>query len=129
MSRLIVLLGIISVGLVASSTAIGRPITTTPGVVYVLKVPVDDKGIHIPIDSFTKNGVTRYPRGGLIRYEFTNVGSKPYAVFVWGADTTVMKPHGGKATLFLNWSYRGTFHYYREYHGHAIQPIGTIIIF
>jgi hypothetical protein len=106
-----------------------RPLTTTPGVIYVLKVTVDDKGIHIPKDKFTKNGITRYPRGAQIRYEFTNKGSKPYAAFVWGADTVVMKPHGGHASLFINWNYRGTFHYYRELHGKRIKPIGTIIIF
>ena len=57
-----------------------RPQTTKPGVIYVVKTPVDDKGIHIPKDQFTRNGVTRYPRGAIIRYEFINKGSKPYAV-------------------------------------------------
>src|SRR5437764_4217609 len=89
-----------------------QPETTKPGVIYVLKVPVDDKGIHIPKDRFTRNGVTRYPRGAQIRYEFTNKGSKPYAVFMWAADTIVMKPHGGKASMFVNWQYRDTFHYW-----------------
>jgi len=106
-----------------------RPETTTPGVIYVLKIPVDDKGIHIPKDRFTRNGITRYPRGAEIRYEFTNKGTKPYAVFMWAADTVVMKPHGGHATMFVNWQYRDTYHYYRVYRGHKIAPVGTIIIF
>lgn len=106
-----------------------RPLTTTPGVIYVLKTPVDDTGIHIPKDRFTKNGITRYPRGAQIRYEFVNTGSKPYAVHVWGADTIVMRPHGGKATMFVNWQYRGTYHYWRIYRGHRLNPVGTIIIF
>src|SRR5690348_13323370 len=84
-----------------------RPLTTKPGVIYVLKVPVDDKGIHIPKDQFTKNGITRYPRGAEIRYEFTNKGTKPYAIHMWGADTVVMKARGGRATMFVNWQYRG----------------------
>ena len=71
-----------------------RPLTTTPGVIYVLKTAVDDKGVHVPKDKFTRNGITRYPRGALIRYEFTNKGTQAYAVHVWGADTVVMKPHG-----------------------------------
>jgi len=44
------------------AAVMARPQTTTPGVVYVVKTPVDDKGIHIPKDQFTRNGITRYPR-------------------------------------------------------------------
>lgn len=106
-----------------------RPLTTTPGVVYVLKVTVDDKGVHIPKDKYTRNGITRYPRGAELRYVFTNKGTKPYSVFMWGAETDAMKPHGGHATLFINWNYRGTYHYFRKLRGHALRPIGTIEIF
>jgi hypothetical protein len=106
-----------------------RPQTTTPGVIYVLKTLVDDKGVHMPKDKYTKNGITRYPRGAEIRYEFTNKGSKPYAVHVWGADTVVMKANGGHATMFINWQYRGDYHYWRILRGHRISPVGTIIIF
>jgi len=106
-----------------------QPETTKPGVIYVLKVPVDDKGIHVPKDRFTKNGITRYPRGAEIRYEFTNNGTKPYAVHVWGADSAVMKARGGHATMFVNWQYRGDYHYWRIYRGHRLGPVGTIIIF
>lgn len=106
-----------------------RPLTTTPGVIYVLKTPVDDKGIHVPKDQFTKNGITRYPRGAVIRYEFVNKGTKPYAVHMWGADTIVMKAHGGRATMLVNWQYRGDYHYWRIYRGHRLNPVGTVIIF
>lgn len=106
-----------------------RPQTTTPGVIYVLKTAVDDTGIHFPKDKYTKNGITRYPRGAQIRYEFTNKSSKPLAVYVWGAETLVMKPHGGHATIFINWAYRGDYHYWRIYRGHRIAPVGTIVIF
>jgi hypothetical protein len=123
-----------AVALVAATVAVpaatpARPLTTTPGVVYVLKTIVDDKGIHVPKDKFTRNGITRYPRGAEIRYEFTNKGSKPYAVHVWGAETLVMKAHGGHAAMLVNWQYRGEYHYWRILHGHRIKPAGTIIIF
>jgi hypothetical protein len=106
-----------------------RPLTTKPGVIYVLKVPVDDKGIHIPKDQFTRNGVSRYPRGAIIRYEFTNKGTKPYVVHMWGADTLTMKPHGGKDSMLVNWQYRGQYHYWRVSKGKRLTPIGTVIIF
>lgn len=120
---------VIAAAAVVPAAAPARPATTTPGVIYVLKVTVDDKGIHIPKDKFTRNGITRYPRGAQIRYEFTNKGSKPYGVFMWAADTVVMKPHGGKASMFVNWQYRGTYHYWRILHRKQIKPVGTIIIF
>jgi hypothetical protein len=105
-----------------------RPSTTTPGVIYVIKTPIDDKGVHIPKDKFTRNGVTRYPRGALIRYEFVNKGTKPYAVRMWAAETTIMKP-GRKTQILVNWAYRGDYTYARILKGHQISPIGKIIIF
>ena len=105
-----------------------RPETTKPGVIYVLQVPVDDKGVHLPKDKFTRNGITRYPRGAEIRFEFTNKGTKPYAVHVWAVDTIVMKP-GRHASMFVNWQYRGDYHYWRILRGHRLSPVGTIIIF
>jgi hypothetical protein len=102
--------------------------TTTPGVVYVVKTVVDSKGIHVPKDQFTRNGITRYPRGGLIRYEFVNKGTKPYAVHMWAETTIVMKP-GGHATMLVNWQYRGTYHYWRVLHGKELKPVGTVVIF
>lgn len=110
------------------AAVMARPQTTTPGVVYVVKTPVDDKGIHIPKDQFTRNGVTRYPRGALIRYEFVNKGTKPYAVRMWAADTFVMKP-GRKTSMLVNWAYRGDYTYARIYKGHQIRPVGKVIIF
>jgi hypothetical protein len=115
----------LGVAVPAASTA---PQTTTPGVIYVLKTRVDEKGVHIPKDQFTRNGVTRYPRGALIRYEFVNKGKRPYAVRMWGADTTVMKV-GGHTALLVNWQYRGDYTYARLYKGHQIRPLGKIVIF
>src|SRR3982074_3219512 len=76
-----------------------RPQTTTPGVIYVIKTPVDDKGIHIPKDKFTRNGVTRYPRGALIRYEFINKGTQSYAARIWATETVAIKPGRTEARL------------------------------
>ncbi|HEX4679696.1 MAG TPA: hypothetical protein VH210_10900 [Gaiellaceae bacterium] len=122
----------VSVALVAAiavpAAVDARPQTTTPGVIYVIKTTVDDKGIHIPKDKFTRNGVTRYPRGALIRYEFVNKGTKPYAVRIWATETLVMKP-GRKDASLINWAYRGDYTYARIYKGHQIKPIGKIIIF
>jgi hypothetical protein len=120
---------VVAAAAVVPAAAPARPETTTPGVIYVLKTRVDDQGVHFPKDKFTRNGVTRYPRGAQIRYEFTNYGSKPYAVHVWGADTIVMKPHGGHASMFINWQYRGDYKYWRILHAKRLRPIGTIIIF
>jgi hypothetical protein len=105
-----------------------QPQTTKPGVIYVVKTRVDDKGIHIPKDQFTRNGVTRYPRGALIRYEFINKGTKPYAVRIWATQTVIIKP-GRQTVRLVNWAYRGDYTYARIYKGHQISPIGTIIIF
>jgi hypothetical protein len=117
------------IGAIAVPAAVmARPLTTTPGVIYVIKTPVDDKGIHVPKDKFTRNGVTRYPRGAIIRYEFVNKGTKPYAVRMWAADTVVMKP-GGKTQMLVNWAYRGDYTYARIYKRHQIRPIGRVIIF
>jgi hypothetical protein len=119
---------LLTVGVVAPAASPAHPQTTTPGVIYVLKTPVDEKGVHIPKDQFTRNGVTRYPRGALIRYEFVNRGKRPYAVRIWGADTTVMKV-GGHTALLVNWQYRGDYTYARLYKGHQIRPVGKIVIF
>jgi hypothetical protein len=128
MRKYFVVLLVALVALAVASVASSRPLTTTPGTIYVLKTRVDDTGIHIPKDKFTKNGITRYPRGAQIRYVFMNEGSKPYSIFMWAAATLPIKPHG-KATMFLNWQYRGTYSYYRKLHGKKIGPVGTIIIF
>jgi hypothetical protein len=122
-------LALTAVVLAAGGVAGSSVATTKPGVIYVLKVPVDDKGIHVPKDQFTRNGITRYPRGAQIRYEFTNKGTRPYAVTIWASESVVMKPRGGHATVFINWQYRGDYHYWRVLRGKRIAPVGTVIIF
>jgi hypothetical protein len=120
---------LLAFGAAQTGTAPASSLTTTPGVVYVLKTVVDDKGVHIPKDKFTKNGVTRYPRGALIRYEFVNKGSKTYSVHMWYFDSDRMRP-GGHASLLVNWTYRGTFRYWRiTVSKKQLKPLGTVIIF
>lgn len=118
----------LTVAIVVPVASNARPETTKPGVIYVLKTVVDDKGIHIPKDQFTRNGISRYPRGALIRYDFVNRGTKPYAVHIWATDTVVMKP-GARAVRLVNWQYRGTYYYWRVLRGHRLSPVGTIVIF
>jgi hypothetical protein len=118
----------LTAGMLVPAASTARPQTTTPGVIYVLKATVDETGIHIPKDKFTRNGVSRYPRGAIIRYEFTNKGTRPYAVRMWAVDTVVMKV-GGHANMLVNWQYRGTYSYARIYKRHQIRPLGKIVIF
>ena len=65
----------------------------------------------------------------MIRYEFTNKGTKAYAVHVWGVDSVLMKPHGGRASMLINWQYRGEYHYWRILKGKRLAPVGTVVIF
>lgn len=99
------------VAAIAVPLAAARPETTTPGQLYVVKVTVTDKTISIPKDRFTRNGVTRYPRGALIRYAVTNVGTRTYSFEIWGAKTTLIRPHGGKDSILVAWDRRGSFIY------------------
>jgi hypothetical protein len=98
------------VAAVAVPLAAASPETTTPGQLYVVKVTVTDKTISIPKDQFTRNGVTRYPRGALIRYVVTNLGTRSYAFEIWGASTGPIRPRGHN-TVLVAWNRRGTFIY------------------
>ncbi|MDP9337053.1 MAG: hypothetical protein M3Q30_27580 [Actinomycetota bacterium] len=105
-----------------------RPQTTTPGVIYIVKVTLTDKTITIAKDKFTRNGVSRLPRGAQIRYSVTNKGTRPYAWRVWGAATPVIKP-GGRDSIFVNWQFRGTYRYELLFRGKPAGPKGHIVIF
>lgn len=113
---------------IAPAAFSARPQTTKPGVVYVVKAVVDNKGVHIPNGRYTKNGISRYPRGVVIRYEFVNKGTKPYEVHMGTATTDVMK-RSGHTSVLVNWSYRGKYHYWRVWRSRRLTPIGTVIIF
>jgi hypothetical protein len=120
---------VLSLSAILVPTGAARRQTTEPGVVYIVKVVLTDKKISIARDKFTtKTGVTRYPRGAIIRYAITNKGKRPYAWRVWGADTPVMKP-GGHESILVNWHYRGTYSYELLFRGKPVGPRGQIIIF
>jgi hypothetical protein len=104
--------------------------TTTPGVVYVVKVTLTDKSIVIPKDKFSLHSpYPRYPRGAEIRYSITNKGTRPYSLKMWGSTTTVMKAHGGHDSILLNWWERGQFPYTTLYRGKPAGPHGFVTIF
>jgi len=70
-------IGLLCVG----ATAATAPATTAPGVLNHVKVIITDTAILIPKDQFVqKDGITRYPRGALIEFVFTNKGSKPISI-------------------------------------------------
>ncbi len=107
-----------------------RPETTTPGQLYVVKVTVTDTSIKVPKDRFTRNGVTRYPRGATLRYVITNLGTRRYVFDIWGAKTAPIKPHGGKDSLLVAWNRRGTFLYQTLLvGGRPAGPKGVVVIF
>ncbi len=107
-----------------------RPETTTPGQLYIVKVTVTDTAIRVPKDQFTRNGITRYPRGAEIRYAVTNLGSRPYIFEIWGARTAPIKAHGGKDSVLVAWNRRGTFLYRTLLaSGKPAGPKGIVVIF
>jgi hypothetical protein len=113
-----------------SDAAVAADQTTTPGVVYVLKVKLTDSSIVIQTDRFcTRSECPRYPRGALIRYAITNRGTKPYVFQIWASRSTVLRPSGGHDTVLINWSFRGRFLYEKLYRGKRAGPRGYVTIF
>jgi hypothetical protein len=108
--------------LCAGATAVTGRATTTPGALHHVPVIITDNRISIPKDQFvTADGITRYPRGALIEFVFTNKGSKPTSVILTvdskvnfaGLQRTAsigppIKP--GQVRHFqVNFFFRGTF--------------------
>jgi hypothetical protein len=120
----------LSVVLAAALAAIAPPgpATTEPGVVYPVKVAIMDTKILIQKDKFTRNGVSRLPRGAQIRYEITNKGTKPYVFQIWRTKTNAIRP-GGHDSFLVNWNYRGRYVYRTLLRGRPAGPKGLIIIF
>jgi hypothetical protein len=102
--------------------------TTKPGVLYIVPVTITDKTVAIQKDRFTRHGVTRYPRGALIRFSVRNKGTKTYALRIWGEDTDPIPP-GGKGSILVNWTTRGKYTYMRVYRHKAIPPVRLVVIF
>jgi hypothetical protein len=117
-----------AVSALSARGAAGAPATTKPGVLYIAKTIVTDTAIKIPKDQFRRGTQVRYPRGALIRYDVTNRGTRAYALEIWGSKTTVMRP-ARRASLLINWNYRGTYVYQLLYKGKPAGPRGTVIIF
>jgi hypothetical protein len=126
--KAIALLGFSVAALALAGTVSARQQTTTPGVVYVIKIKVTDRSIVIPRDKFSIGNVTRYPRGAVLQYRITNLGSKPYVFQIWGTTTAPIRP-GKHDSFLINWNYRGSFHYGTLLHGKPTGHGGTIIIF
>jgi hypothetical protein len=114
----------------ASALASAAPATTTPGVVYVVKVTLTNSSITIPKDKFSLHSpYPRLPRGAVIRYAITNKGTRAYTFKMWDTVTTVLKPHGGRDSFLVNWNYRGRYAYETLYHGKPAGPHGFVTVF
>lgn len=106
------------------------PATTTPGVIYVVKVTITNTAITIPKDKFSLHTkYPRLPRGAQIRYEILNKGTRPVSFKLWGSTTGVMKARVGKDAIFINWTYRGKFLYEVLYKGKPTGLKGYVTVF
>jgi hypothetical protein len=98
------------VALLAAAAAVSAPSasasreTTRPGVVYKIPVTLTDTKITIGHDRFAHTGVSRYPRGAVIRFEITNRGKRTYTFRIWTRHTPPMRP-GGHDSLLVNWNF------------------------
>lgn len=112
------------------ASASAAPATTVPGVVYVDKVTVTDNSIVIGKNKFSLHSkYPRYPRGAIIRYAITNAGTRLYEFKIWDRTSTVLKPHGGHATVLINWNYRGRFSYETLFRSRPAGPRGYVTIY
>jgi len=103
--------------------------TTAPGQTYVVKMTLTNTAIIIPADKFSKGlKYPQYPRGGAIRYDVINKGTRPYSVRIWSQVTPVIAP-GHSYPVLLNWNYRGRFLYETLYKGKPFGPKGYVTIF
>jgi len=122
----------VAAAVVAAATAVpavgARPRTTAPGLLYIVKVTVTDTTIRMPRDRFTLHGITSYPRGALIRYTVTNLGTRPYTFEIWSAKTLPIRPKHHDSVL-VAWNRRGTFVYRTLSGGRSAGPKGVIRIF
>jgi hypothetical protein len=73
-----------AVGLLCvAATAVTARATTAPGVLNHVRVIITNNKIIVPKDQFVKaDGITRYPRGAVIEFVFTNKGSKPASIIL-----------------------------------------------
>jgi hypothetical protein len=126
MRRLLPLSIVVAAALLACVSSASA--TTDPGIIYPVKVVITDTKISIEKDKFTRNGISRLPRGAQIRYEITNKGTKPYVLQIWRTKTGVIRPRGHDSFL-ISWNYRGRYVYLTLLRGRPAGPKGWIIIF
>ena len=93
--------------------------TTTPGVIYPVKVVITDTKITVAHDN--------YIHGALILYRIQNLGTKPYAFEMFGTRTNVIPP-GKRDTLLVTWNFEGKFLYQSLLKGKPAGPKGYIRI-
>jgi hypothetical protein len=106
------------------------PATTTPGVIYVVKVTITNTAITIPKDKFSLHTkYPRLPRGAQIRYSVSNKGTRPVSFKMWATSTGVMKAKVGKDSFLINWNYRGKYLYEVLYKGKPTGLKGYVTIF
>jgi hypothetical protein len=117
-----------ALAMMSAPAAFARPATTTPGVVYTIKVVLTDTSISIGHDRFSLNGMPRYPRAAVIHYAIVNKGTRPYVFQIWDVHTSVIRP-GKHTSILVNWNYRGLFKYATLYHDKPAGPKGQVIIF
>jgi hypothetical protein len=128
MKRSLVVSVFAAIALAAAAPGLAGTETTTPGVVYTIKVVLTNTTISIARDRFTHGEVTYYPRGAAIHFDIVNRGTRPYALKVWDEVTTPIKPKG-RGSMLINWNYRGVFSYSTEFQGHGAGPKGSIVVF
>jgi hypothetical protein len=128
MKRPLVVSVLAALMLAAVPSALARTETTTPGVVYTIKVILTNTSISIAKDRFTRDGVTYYPRGAVIHFAIVNQGTRSYALKMWDETTVPIKPKG-QGSMLINWNYRGVFFYSTQFQGRAAGPKGHIVIY
>jgi hypothetical protein len=115
--------------LVYATSAGAAAQTTAPGQTYVVPLTLTNTAIIIPKDRYSKGyAYPRYPRGGSVRYDVTNKGSRPYSFKIWIFTTPVIPP-GHEVPVLLNWNFRGIFHYETLYDGKPLGPKGYVTVF
>jgi hypothetical protein len=111
-----------------AASAPARPATTEPGVIYVVPTHLTDAKVVIQKDKLFRNGMPRYPRGAIIRYEITNSTKKTLVFQMWSSRTQALKP-GKKDSFLINWNYRGKYRFRMLLHGKTYGPTGTVTVF
>jgi hypothetical protein len=117
-----------ALALVGGPAAGARSTTTTPGVVYTIRVVLADRAIKVGRDRFTLDGRPEYPRGAVIHYEISNDGKRPYAFRIWDQTVAPIAP-GKHASILINWNYRGSFPYFTLFHHKPAGPRGDVVVF